>query len=404
MFDLFPSPWTSIELDDVRAFLADAGEEGVTWEAKADDDAGRLRPDSIRKAACGLANQIGGYLILGARWDKRSKRWDLPGIAAPDDEPRLWLGKVLRRLNPEPRCDPRVWTLDDERIVAVVQVEPVDEAPCMTPQGRVYERVSGETLPVEDPALLDRLFRRGQAARDRAQQFADHAARRALDAPRWRDERSLGVAVALTSIGRETDDITSRLAVPTFRKAIVEALWRLIGNQQPDDIQTWWQQDAFTVFAHYTPKRVFDLQGDASVRRSTWLVQASWDGAVAVSGTFSDLAVEDLSAMNEVVRPGWNECATLIDRLGGYGPARLTVGVHATQPARIAVPGVLLKSPPPKPPPRGTPYAGLPEETWIRRPVRVAEPDEEVLDGIARELQRAAGIESLEPEEPDLSA
>jgi hypothetical protein len=49
MIELFSVPWSQVELEHVRAFLDDAGEEGVTWEAKADDDRGRLRGDSIRR-------------------------------------------------------------------------------------------------------------------------------------------------------------------------------------------------------------------------------------------------------------------------------------------------------------------------------------------------------------------
>lgn len=43
-------------------FLADAGDEGLTWEVKAS----QLHADSIPKAVCGLATSVGGYLILGA--------------------------------------------------------------------------------------------------------------------------------------------------------------------------------------------------------------------------------------------------------------------------------------------------------------------------------------------------
>jgi len=51
--DLFGVPWESLTLDGVRAFLADAGDEGVTWEAKADEDGkGRLhRARSRRRRA-----------------------------------------------------------------------------------------------------------------------------------------------------------------------------------------------------------------------------------------------------------------------------------------------------------------------------------------------------------------
>jgi hypothetical protein len=94
---LFGVDFENLDLAHVEAFLAEAGEEGVTWEAKADDDderkrpggeaPGRLKPRTIQKAASGIANQIGGFLILGARWDKAAKRWRLPGIVVDDAEP-----------------------------------------------------------------------------------------------------------------------------------------------------------------------------------------------------------------------------------------------------------------------------------------------------------------------------
>ena len=61
-----------------------------------------------------------------------------------------------------------------------------DEPPCMTPQGHVYERVSGETIRVTDPGLLDALIRRGRHARERSEAFADRAALRALEAIQWK--------------------------------------------------------------------------------------------------------------------------------------------------------------------------------------------------------------------------
>lgn len=404
---LFGVAWTELQPADVESFLREAGEEGVTWEAKSDDARGRLRPDSIRKAACGLANRIGGYLLIGARWSKETTRWELPGIAPPDDEPELWIGKVLRGLNPTPRFEPKVWRLDDDRVVAIVWIEPVDAPPCMTPQGQVYERVSGDTLPVRDPALLAALFRRGRQAQARAEKSADAAAARALEAPRWYWQRAVGISIALAPVGRETDDISARLFVPSFREAIVQSLWRFFQSghplrrrEQPDDIEQWPQQDAFGVLAHFEGRRV--LEPDQSVRpqpQSTWLMQATWDGAVAASATFSPEAVAHLSGPDEVVLPAWREVAALVPRLGGYGPAQLTLGVYAS-PVRPAgqpvVHGDAAGAPPP-PPPEGTLYRRLQEHTWIRRRVSVAEPTTDMLGSLQRELQRASGIESFEP-------
>lgn len=104
MHGLF-APLPQVELVDIEAFLSDAGEESVTWEAKADDDEQRRRPsgqtpgrlgrNTIRKAVCGLANRIGGYLIIGARWNTNESCWELPGVAVDHDEPDLWLAQVV---------------------------------------------------------------------------------------------------------------------------------------------------------------------------------------------------------------------------------------------------------------------------------------------------------------------
>lgn len=414
MLDLFRVPWPNLQLDDVHAFLDETGEEGVTWEAKADDDEdrkppqgeepGRLRPTTVRKAACGFANQIGGFLIIGARWDKREQRWRLPGVIIDDPEPELWLGKVLRSLNPAPRFEPKAWALHSGRSVAVVRIEPVDVPPCMTPQGHVYERVSGETVRVREPALLDRLFRRGRAARERAEQFSRRAAARALEAPRTQDELAVGISVALASIGRETDDISSRLFVPSFRDAATNALWYFCGDERkPNNIETWTQQDAFSVLAQC---RDFSWQHGTIANlgkswKSTWLVQAMWDGTVTACATFAPRPLEELAPVEEVVLPGWREIAPLVAYLGGYGPAHLLVGVHATPDPKLPIPREAVKDPPPPPPPKGTLFARLPTKTWIGRWVSMGAPAKDVLDSLERELMRAAGRRADEPEPDD---
>ena len=58
-------------------------------------------------------------------------------------------------------------TSTDGSLVAVVVVEPIDVPPCMS-GGSVFERVSGKTVPVTDPAVLRSLFARGEAARESA--------------------------------------------------------------------------------------------------------------------------------------------------------------------------------------------------------------------------------------------
>lgn len=407
VIDLFRVPWADLDLRHVRAFLDNAGDEGVTWEAKADDARGGLHTDSLAKAGCGLSNRVGGYVLIGAKQETKGGPWSLPGITPPNDEATLWIGKALRNLSPSPNHEAKTWTLDDGRLVAVVWVDPVDEPPCMTRRGQVYERVSGETLPVTDPARLDTLYRRGRHARTTADQRAQVAGERALDNVDWYSERAVGIAVALSAVGRDTDDLNSLVFVPSFRSALVAALDEFVGTGHPerrrvgpDTNDRTTEQDAFTVIAHFEERYVLLGGGNAYPRpRSTWLLQATWDGAVAAAAAFDPEAAQTADA-GEVIAAGWRAIADLVPRLGGYGPAQLTAGVFAAaeRPREMPHEWRGRQVPPPPAPPRGTLYAQLPETTWMGRWVGMGEPDPDILASLQRELERAAGRESLEPE------
>ena len=335
----------------------------------------------------------------------------LPGFVSPEPEAGMWLGNVLGNLRPVPRHDVKPWNLEGNRWVAVVQVEPVDEPPCMTPMGHVYERVSGKSERVTEPVLLDALFRRGQHARDRATKSADEAAARALDVPRWYSERAVGVAVALAAVGRETDDIASRLFSRSFRQALVEALSEFMETThglpgspmrvQPDNLETSPQQDAFAALGHFEDRRVLHDDGLATKRpRSSAVIQATWDGAVSASTALSPDALLHFSGFGQLVQPAWSQVAPLVARLGGYGPAQLTVGVFTAPDVPQSMPHLRLGAAvdPPPPPTPDSLFHGLPEYTWIRRWVTVAEPSAAMLDRLEREFHRAAGQESFEPE------
>jgi hypothetical protein len=163
----FPAPfgerWEHLTLTDVEAFLATAGEGALTWECKA----GRARPEQIVRTAAGFANsELGGYLILGADWVGGA--WVLTGADLVPDV-TAWLGTAVDRLAPRPHHDARTFTIEATGVrIAVLAIEPVDVPPCLTPDGAVFERVVGQTVPVRDPGRLATLFARGEAAERKA--------------------------------------------------------------------------------------------------------------------------------------------------------------------------------------------------------------------------------------------
>jgi hypothetical protein len=405
MFDLFGVPWARVGLEHVQAFLAEAqDDEGVTWEAKADDDderkrppgeePGRLHPRTIQKATSAFANQLGGYLVLGARWDKSERRWLLAGFVPPESEAGTWLDNVVGSLRPPPRRDVRTWHLGGERWVAVIRVEPVDEPPCMTPHGHVYERVSGKSVRVADPALLDRLIRRGRERRAYAEASAQEAAlvavERATRQPTW----SVKLALALAPIGRETEDVSSRLFAESYEAALGEALARFVPAGETPEVGVVTRQSSLAAVGVITSARAFDW--------SEWAVSSHWTGAVAACATFSrDAIPAPLPADQTVFAPAYREVEALVQRLGGYGPAHLAVlACRAPDHTDGRIDGKFVAPEQRPQPPTGL-FAGLPQSdpTVIGRWVSIGGPRDETLASVTRELHRAAGRRSPEPDE-----
>jgi len=226
MESIFGVPWEQVELDHVRAFLETAGDEGILWEAKATDprraDA-KIEASVIREPICGLANSIGGHVIVGAMRDAETKEWSLPGVVFPHDEPKTWLDDVAETLSPRPKTDPKAWELEDRRAAAVVQVEPVAEPPCMTAAGDIFERTSGKTVRVTDPLVLARLTERGEAARSGAESGAAAAVKSVSVGSLRSDNRGLIVALGLRATGYEPD-IAARL----FRESTADRLTEIV--------------------------------------------------------------------------------------------------------------------------------------------------------------------------------
>ena len=69
----FGATWTDLDLATLQAFFRRAErDEGLTWEAKAD----QVTSQHVHKAASGFGNSVlGGYLVLGAKWNKQKLAW-----------------------------------------------------------------------------------------------------------------------------------------------------------------------------------------------------------------------------------------------------------------------------------------------------------------------------------------
>lgn len=367
--------------EHVRAFLEQAEEEGVTWEAKADgpDGRGRVRPEHVRNGICALANQIGGHLIVGAA--PSDDGWDLLGVDNRG-EPGKWLDQAINGLRPLPRYSYRVFALPEGRWAAVVEVEPLTQTPCMTLDGQVFERVSSQSVRVTDPVRLAQLFLRGEQARERAE---DHA-KRAVQALRGMTGHQVGVVVTLG------------LAAASYEGDIGS---RLFHSRFPGQLDTAFEQ---RLFREPSVGKSDPTRGDHAIRQSyvqrtygfnselapfaerAWVVRAQWDGAVGVSAVLTGDMLKVGGVFDMVLLPGWRLAADLVAAVGGYGDARMSLLIEVR-----AIAAYL-----------GDFYRGLPGSVELTRWAEVAEPTADLIGSVQRELQRAAGLWSFEgaPDSP----
>lgn len=391
-----PIPWKEISLESIARFLDQADEEGVTWEAKADDDQGaaaaqgrepgKLTTRTIRRAVCGLANQMGGLIILGARGG-RGKPWTVCGFTPREPEVKSWLERLIRDgLQPSPRIEVCTWSIEGGTVAAIL-VAPVAEPPCMTSDGNIYERVSGDTVRVGDPLQLARLSERGSRARTTAEARSGRIGDRVAHAIAG-DVPAVSAVMSLSPIGRVSDDMASLLFRPDLHDRMRFAVAELACRAQPMSVTPRGM--------HTQSSMVVEAQDDST---SWWRVEADWTGSVAIGVGLKVAALGSFSIIESVVTAGWAATGRTVAELGGFGPACLTLRVErAVNEAGIGDPDSTLHhwvtpwSPGAPVPSPASFFGGLPPIVKIRRwPSVDAELDDAIVASIHRELGRAAG-------------
>lgn len=363
---IFGVPWDELSLEHVEAFLAAAGTESLTWDAKGTQ---LPRPDSVAKHVCGFANSVdGGYLLIGVQRDSEGA-WDANGVDFPNDDPPVWVSGVVSTLRPRPRVDVRGWPVKEKR-VAVVRIDPVAEPPCMTRGGQVFERVSGATVPVTDPTELVRLFGRGEAAAARARRDAEAVA----DERVGHDFVRQGHFVLVVSAAAVSypPGIDARLFTPETKESLSQ---RSANQLRPNR------------YVNLGGARIASgIGGLVALLASNqptdkkWTVALARSGAVSVTGTIAESETGTELLMEDVVRPAWSVASEFVERLGGSG--RTAVHVRTLGQIRIE---------------QTTGIIGELRPTSIDE--WTAEPNfkDDEFQVVRRHLIRSAGIEEWEP-------
>lgn len=320
--DLFRKPWSDLELVDVANFLAGHGlpDEGLTWEAKAGD----IHAGQVHKAIVALGNSVlGGYLILGVAWDKASRSWTLPGAKMPGSEPGTWLGQQIGQIKNAPPVDIHVWP-HGIGYAALLSVPPAPVPPLIAPSGVVYERVSGASVPVDDPTDLRRLYDRGEAAMRRA---ADGAQRARVNIEGASEGRFPNVSLGLASVGTRAD-VVDRLFTRSVHDPMAAGV--LAGTLIGDP-------DRASVSAETLGNSLTVRQGGWGSDEHNLVVAAYRTGEVGAAFFLN----EEIDAVSDLtLNPGgllghaWAAAQAAIVALGGYGPAHLAVYFHSPRGAQ----------------------------------------------------------------------
>ena len=354
---IFRASWDALDAGDVEAFLADATEEGLTWEAKREQP----RPASLAKAGCGMANAIGGFVLLGAVRDEAGT-WRLPGATFSVDEPGTWVTSVLgARLRPVPDLDVKVFDRPSDRKAVVIRVQPVGAPPCITSDGIVYQRVSGQTVPVTDPVVMADLLARGRAARQATEAAARDAAGAIYGRPRVLEGADPVFALGVAPLSHVADK-AAQLFSPPFAEALRDraATLKVLPDVQSSPAAVV-SQDAL-VYAVGVP----------GVGAANFLA-ASWTGAVAV-GHESAREVFLQDVLPSDIARAWRTAVGALSDYGGAGDVHVAILLNREKLSERRMGGIVE----------------------VRRWSALRQPTDEEIASVEREVKRAFGQAVLE--------
>jgi hypothetical protein len=302
---MFEVEFESLESEHVQAFLDGVSGEGLIWEAKGTASLRELKPKIIEGVG-GLANQLGGYFVVGAT--EANGTWAFDGVEDDcGEDPHDWIARILNgNLSEPPPFEIRTFTLDNARVGAVVRVTRTATPPCMTNDGLIYVRVVGETLKVKDPRLLAELVAKGEGARRDAEKNATETAGQIV----WNlnligDNNCARFALALAPTAAEPD-YSGRIFAPAFKQSILDATEGL-ERAAPDD----------RAEAEYemTRDRCIARRGRVDLQWG-WGIQATWNGVVAV-GFACQRGGAAPPYLDHIIEQAWRAAALLLPDLTG---------------------------------------------------------------------------------------
>lgn len=146
MININNTPWKKLTLLDVQALLNEYEGETFFFEFKSDD----ARNETLHKEISAFANTYGGYIFLGISDDKTisgCKSWN---------EQRIH-NVIYNGISPTPDFDVKSFD-SNGKIFYIIKIESGSMPPYVTTSGKIYERVSSASIPINDSSKLSQLY------------------------------------------------------------------------------------------------------------------------------------------------------------------------------------------------------------------------------------------------------
>ncbi len=148
MININGKPWEKLKLTDIKDYLNNAdSDETFFIEFKEEN----IRKEQIAKAISAFANTYGGYFILGVDDDKNiigCTKWS-----------ELQINSIIYgNISPTPQFDIKKFKLGNNKEIFIIKVEEGTEPPYITGGGKIFQRISSSSQPVNDAFSINRLY------------------------------------------------------------------------------------------------------------------------------------------------------------------------------------------------------------------------------------------------------
>ena len=154
MININDKSWDSLEYNDIKEWLGNFskadGQENFFFEFKSD---GVSNSDLVKEVSA-FSNTYGGYILIGVDDDKTV-------VGCKDWKEERILSTIYDSITPLPVFEIKTFQDDSNtEPIIVVRIEAGPMPPYITNKGKIFERVSSGSIPINNSAKLAQLYKR----------------------------------------------------------------------------------------------------------------------------------------------------------------------------------------------------------------------------------------------------